>query len=57
MLRLSSALSEVDPVYPMVLVPIFLLFMAILAYGWFYWQHTKARAAANSKGETAPAER
>lgn len=42
--------------YPMVLVPIFLLFMAILAYGWFYWQHTKARAAARSEGEAAPAE-
>lgn len=32
--------------YPLVLVPIFLLFIACLAYGWFYWQRAKARAAA-----------
>lgn len=31
--------------YPLVLVPIFLLFIACLAYGWFYWQRAKARAA------------
>lgn len=42
--------------YPMVLIPVFLLFVATLAYGWFYWQHTKARAAARSEGEAAPAE-
>jgi hypothetical protein len=30
-------------VYPLVLVPIFLLFFAVLAYGWFYWQRAKAR--------------
>jgi nicotinamide riboside transporter PnuC len=30
-------------VYPQVLIPIFLLFMAVLTYGWFYWQRAKAR--------------
>jgi len=30
-------------VYPLVLVPIFLLFVAVLAYGWFYFQRAKAR--------------
>lgn len=29
--------------YPLVLVPIFLLFVATLAYGWFYWQRAKSR--------------
>jgi hypothetical protein len=30
----------------MLVVPIFLLFIAVLAYGWFYWQRAKARDAA-----------
>lgn len=38
----------------MLVVPIFLLFIAVLAYGWFYWQRAKARDAAPSTAE-APA--
>ena len=38
----------------MLVVPIFLLFVAVLAYGWFYWQRAKARDAATSASE-APA--
>jgi hypothetical protein len=30
-------------VYPQILIPIFLLFVAVLTYGWFYWQRAKAR--------------
>ena len=33
-------------------IVIFLLFFAVLAYGWFYWQRAKSRAAA---GETTDA--
>ena len=33
---------------PQALIVIFLLFFAILAYGWFYWQRAKARDAASS---------
>jgi predicted negative regulator of RcsB-dependent stress response len=31
--------------YPTILIVIFLLFFAVLAFGWFYWQRAKARAA------------
>lgn len=31
--------------YPQVLIPIFMLFIAALAYGWFHWQRAKARSA------------
>jgi hypothetical protein len=33
-------------VYPLVLIPIFLLFIAVLTYGWFYLQRAKSRDAA-----------
>lgn len=42
--------------YPMVLIPIFLLFIAVLAYGWFYWQRAKARDAAKHASAEAPTE-
>jgi predicted negative regulator of RcsB-dependent stress response len=32
---------------PQALIVIFLLFFAVLAFGWFYWQRAKARDAAN----------
>ncbi|HEY8169854.1 MAG TPA: hypothetical protein VIH24_01995 [Candidatus Limnocylindria bacterium] len=32
--------------YPLVLVPIFLLFIAVLTYAWFYLQRAKSRDAA-----------
>ena len=35
--------------YPTILIIIFLLFFAVLAFGWFYWQRAKARTA----GETS----
>jgi hypothetical protein len=38
-------------VYPVVLIPIFLLFVAILAYGWFYFQRAKARDSSQSSTE------
>jgi hypothetical protein len=43
-------------VYPLVLVPIFLLFIACLAYGWFYWQRAKARDAGKKAPSEAPSE-
>ncbi len=41
----------------LVVVPIFLLFIAVLAYGWFYWQRAKARdaGAATDSASAAPA--
>ncbi|HEX7171118.1 MAG TPA: hypothetical protein VF365_00765 [Candidatus Limnocylindria bacterium] len=30
---------------PQTLIVIFLLFFAVLAFGWFYWQRAKARTA------------
>jgi predicted negative regulator of RcsB-dependent stress response len=36
---------------PQTLIVIFLLFFAVLAFGWFYWQRAKARDAA--KGSQA----
>jgi len=41
-------------VYPQVLIPIFMLFAAVLAYGWFYWQHAKAR---NTEAEQTDTDR
>jgi predicted negative regulator of RcsB-dependent stress response len=44
---------------PQTLIVIFLLFFAVLAFGWFYWQRAKARdaepAAATPAGGDAPA--
>ena len=54
----NSQVSSTHPpevrthMYPTWLIVIFLLFFAVLAYGWFYWQRAKARAAT---GETAVA--
>jgi Flp pilus assembly protein TadG len=42
---------------PQALIVIFLLFFAVLAFAWFYWQRAKARDAANTAADsTAPAE-
>ena len=38
---------------PQALIVIFLLFIAVLAFGWFYWQRAKARDAV-SQTDTAP---
>jgi hypothetical protein len=35
---------------PQTIIVIFLLFIAVLAFGWFYWQRAKTRDAA--KGST-----
>lgn len=43
--------------YPQVLIPIFMLFAAALAYGWFYWQHAKSRATTSETDTNAPADR
>ncbi len=44
---------------PQTLIIIFMLFFAVLAFGWFYWQRAKARdaepAAATPAGGDAPA--
>jgi hypothetical protein len=38
----------------LVLIPIFLLFFAVLAYAWFYWQRAKNRdVAPDPKSESA----
>ncbi len=42
--------------YPLVLVPIFLLFVAVLTYGWFYLQRAKSRDAAKGATPEAPTE-
>jgi len=44
--------------YPTILITIFLLFFAVLAFGWFYWQRAKARTAGETNdvaSETADA--
>ena len=42
---------------PQALIVIFLLFFAVLAFAWFYWQRAKARDAVNTAADTtAPAE-
>jgi predicted negative regulator of RcsB-dependent stress response len=33
---------------PQALIVVFLLFFAVLAFGWFYWQRAKARDAAKA---------
>jgi predicted negative regulator of RcsB-dependent stress response len=33
---------------PQAVIVIFLLFFAVLAFGWFYWQRAKTRDAAKS---------
>ena len=35
------------------LIVIFLLFFAVLAFGWFYWQRAKARDVAQASDATA----
>jgi hypothetical protein len=42
---------------PTALIVVFLLFFAVLAFGWFYWQRAKARDAGNvsTEPETTPA--
>lgn len=37
---------------PQELIVIFLLFFAVLAFGWFYWQRAKARDAGTTVTET-----
>jgi hypothetical protein len=46
--RQSTHPPEVRNPMPQALIVIFLLFFAVLAFGWFYWQRAKARAAANT---------
>jgi hypothetical protein len=52
-----SALIRKGFIVYLVVVPIFLLFIAVLAYGWFYWQRAKARDAgrAADSGTAVPA--
>jgi cbb3-type cytochrome oxidase subunit 3 len=38
---------------PQTLIVIFLLFFAVLAYAWFYWQRAKGRAATSASVEPA----
>jgi len=40
---------------PQTLIVIFLLFFAVLAFGWFYWQRAKARTVEQTPAE-APQE-
>ncbi len=44
---------------PTELIVIFLLFFAVLAFGWFYWQRAKARTdtTVTTSEPTAPAAR
>ena len=42
----STHPPEVRNPMPQALIVIFLLFFAVLAFGWFYWQRAKARDAA-----------
>jgi len=46
----SAPLGLIPPevhthMYPTILIIIFLLFFAVLAFGWFYWQRAKTRTA------------
>ena len=43
--RPSTHPPEVRNPMPQALIVIFLLFFAVLAFGWFYWQRAKARDA------------
>ena len=37
---------------PQALIVIFLLFFAVLAFGWFYWQRAKARSANTTSADS-----
>jgi predicted negative regulator of RcsB-dependent stress response len=41
---------------PQTLIVIFLLFFAVLAFGWFYWQRAKTRTAPTATTPTDTAE-
>ena len=41
---------------PQTLIIIFLLFFAVLAFGWFYWQRAKARTVEPASATPAVAE-
>ena len=58
-LRSSIALAnEVLVPMPEAYIVIFLLFFAVLAFGWFYWQRAKARTdtTATPAADPTPAE-
>lgn len=40
---------------PQELIVIFLLFFAVLTFGWFYWQRAKARASTTATDATTGA--
>ena len=40
---------------PQALIVIFLLFFAVLAFAWFYWQRAKARTVTVTEATTAEA--
>ncbi len=42
---------------PQQLIVIFLLFFAVLAFAWFYWQRAKARGAATVEPAAPAAEK
>ena len=37
---------------PQALIVIFLLFFAVLAFGWFYWQRAKARSTTTTSADS-----
>lgn len=39
---------------PQALIVVFLLFFAVLAFGWFYWQRAKTRAANTTAASEQP---
>ena len=41
---------------PQSLIVIFLLFIAVLAFGWFYWQRAKARTVTTTTVDETPVE-
>lgn len=41
---------------PQTLIVIFLLFIAVLAFGWFYWQRAKGRSTTDASVATDSAE-
>jgi hypothetical protein len=47
-----SAITEVSPNMPTAIIVIFLLFFAVLAFGWFYLQRAKTRDVVTT--DTAP---
>ena len=46
-------IPEVHSKMPQALIVIFLLFFAVLAFAWFYWQRAKARDAAKTTADTS----